>query len=170
MIVIILFCQTHVSDAQQNQWFILIERFMLRPTVPEFRESELPAFVELYASICLENEWLAQKFLAHNKASIALVITINCCCNPKESARNSVKICFFFSLQDSLPISLLVFISLSNVSQIYVSRKLLWSFLCFPLPWSFHMKHEFTVVYLTLGLLSFWRERQLFYGYITFLL
>lgn len=96
MILIILFCQTRVSDAQQKQWFILIQRFILRPTVPELRESELPAFAELHASICLENEWLGQKFLAHNKASIALVITINCCCNSKKSARNSVKICFFF--------------------------------------------------------------------------
>ena len=70
----------------------MIQRFILQPTVPELRESELSAFVELYASICLENEWLAQKFLAHNKASIALVIPSNCCCNSEESARNSVKI------------------------------------------------------------------------------
>lgn len=72
----------------------MIQRFILRPTVPELRESELSAFVELYASICLENEWLAQRILAHNKASIPLVITSNCCCNSKTSARNSVKIYF----------------------------------------------------------------------------
>ena len=87
----------------------MIQRFILQPTVPELRETELSAFVELYASIFLENEWLAQKFLAHNKASIALVIPSNCCCNSKESARNSVKIYSPLPPQDTLPTSLLVF-------------------------------------------------------------
>lgn len=96
LVIIILFCPTYVSEAHRKPCFILIQRFILRPTVHETGESELAAFVGLCASICLENEWLAQQFLVHNKASVALAIISNYCCNSKGSARNSVKI-FFFS-------------------------------------------------------------------------
>lgn len=163
LVIIILFCPTYVSEAHWKQCFILIQRFILRPTVHETGESVLAAFVGLCASICLENEWLAQQFLVHNKASVALAIISNYCCNSKESARNSVKIFFFFPPQDTLPTTLLVctfsfhFLLELCVRKTSVVVSVLSTATMFTYPF-----YEFTVVHLTVGFFSFWRESQLF--------
>ena len=164
LVIIILFCPTHVSEAHQKQSFILIQRFILRPIIHETGESELAAFVGLCASICLENEWLAQQFLVHIKASVALVIISNYCCNCKESARNSVKIFFFFPpLQDTLPTTLLVCIfSFHFVLELCVRKTSAVVSVLSTATLFTHPFYELTVVYLTVGFLSFWRESQLF--------